>query len=239
MVTYGIANQPCYFDVISTTITDNSSAKTATGFHMRQYSTVNMFNSVVSGNTGVPEFVIGTSNNSIEIKNTIVSDKVYDTSGTIVNGVDFNTETIQELADNGGFTSTCLILSEDNPAITNYGMSVAALNALASSYTPQIPQELIAKDQIGVSREDLTFIGALIDPALKSSVDAINEHAARIYTQKGSLSVEPIESSHLVIYSISGVKLFDRIITQKTDISLQQGVYLLKINNQISRVLVK
>ena len=87
---------------------------------------------------------------------------VYDLNGGKV-ATPFDPATmLGPLADNGGKTKTIALTGSSNPALTN-GMPVSALTALGLGYTSEIPEEVIAYDQRGVSRSGKTAIGAWVN----------------------------------------------------------------------------
>lgn len=154
-------------DIISTTITNNISQGTADasgGIRINDGNcTVNIHNSIVSGNIGAG--VIGdiyTGTNATYSKSySIISEKVYDGSGTEVAGKTFDPATmLAPLAKNGNAYS-CLLIGENNPA-TTMGMSVAQLLAVGLGFDPVIEEGIITYDQLGLNRSGKTVIGACV-----------------------------------------------------------------------------
>ena len=164
---YGTAAAPCKVDIISCTITGNTAKTSGGGVDIANTSaTVRMYNTIVSGNTASVTtnsdiFLDGGSNFAEKMCNVEGAD-VYDLNGGKV-ATPFDPATmLGPLADNGGKTKTIALTGSSNPALTN-GMPVSALTALGLGYTPEIPEEVIAYDQRGVSRSGKTAIGAWVN----------------------------------------------------------------------------
>lgn len=238
LLIYGTTTRSTSFDVINTTVTANK-ALTVGGVDVVQYASSNIINTVISGNVTASDFRYNENSTSFTLKNSIVSDKVYNHSGLILNDVIFDKNSIGNLLDNGGYVKTCLINGVNNPARNGYGMSVTELTTLANTYIPAIPVEIITKDQAGKSRDGLTAIGALIDPDLFSNVELINKVSFKVKSNPGILSVIPVSISHLTIYAVSGVKLFDKQILNQIDVKLPSGMYIVKVNDEVLRTLVR
>lgn len=155
-------------DIINSTITNNSAIATETSGGIRlndAYCTLNIYNSIVSGNTvgSVGSKVVGDiallNSATYSKKNTILTDKVYDVLGALVAGQTFNYATmLGALADNGGLTKTCQLLGSSNPA-KSYGMTAAELTTLGNTFTPVIPASTITYDQLNNLRSG-TAIGS-------------------------------------------------------------------------------
>ncbi|MDX9883333.1 MAG: hypothetical protein RBS73_14825 [Prolixibacteraceae bacterium] len=171
---YGTVSTPATLTIISSTITGNkikhASAKGA-GVYVNATAanaTLNIYNSIVSGNTAGPSGtenisdVEGAAGFAWTKKYTIASDQVYDNNGVAIPGTTFDFATmLGTFADNGGGTNTCLLLGANNPAKTN-GMSANDLITLGNTFTPAIPAEIIANDQIGGNRNGKPYIGACV-----------------------------------------------------------------------------
>ncbi len=149
-------------DVISSTITANS-ARTGGGIRCQANSTINLINSIVSGNLATNEgndiSTVGTSSYS----QSIVTTKTYDAQGgenLAAPAFDFTTM-LSSLADNGGFTQTCALAGENNPAVT-LGMSSSQLETKAGLYNPQLPTSIISLDQTGKPRSGKTCMGSIV-----------------------------------------------------------------------------
>lgn len=145
-------------DIISSTITANNGI--GGGINNTIGCAVNVYNSIVSGNTGegMASDIIG----DITFKKSVEGNTFLDEEGLPIVGDSFDhTIMIEELQDNGGKSQTCRLLGDDNPAKTN-GMSVTALQILGINFNPSVPDNISTKDQVGEDREGTTVIGALI-----------------------------------------------------------------------------
>lgn len=241
LLVYGTSSVSTSFDVINTTITANS-GRTLGGYGALQYCTSNIYNSVISGNdvASTAEFAIGKSGATCTINKSIVTDKVYDNAGAIVSGITFDSTTIGDLVNNGGYTKTCLIsVAGSNPAQTGFGMTEAELTTLAGTFTPAISVDIITKDQVGTSRSGQTAMGALVDSSLISNVPAIDNISFKVLSKTGLISVIPVTASHLTVYTISGVKLYDNQISTQVDVKLPSGIYIVKLGDEVTRALVR
>lgn len=225
-------------DVISSTITANS-ARTGGGIRCQANCTINLINSIVSGNKATIEgndiSTVGKSTYS----HTIMGTKIYDAQGVEISAstiFDYTTMLLP-LADNGGTTQTCLLIGENNPART-HGMSQMQLTALASTYSPELSAELISKDQIGNSRSDCSTIGALVLKKIASSVYSPTLANRKIYSNNSILHVETQENETITLYSITGHMVHSqKAVDSLTKISgLAKGIYVLKINNQSLKI---
>lgn len=156
---HGASGKASVLDLISCTITDNSAITKDPGYQGQTYSTINFYNSIVSGNKG------GDTDGSIgkvTFKNSVFGSAVYGADNKVISGLKFDyTTMLGTLADNGGTSRTCLLLGTDNPAKAN-GMTSDALINLGKSMEPIVESEIVTKDQIGLSRVGKTYMGACV-----------------------------------------------------------------------------
>lgn len=162
---YGSATAQSSATIVSCTITGNVSNSGCGLQQVNANGAVNVYNSVISGNTkksdGTYDDALWSTGN-YKISNSVIGSRIYDAAGSAVAGASFDSKTmLGALAANGGVTQTCLLLGGDNPART-YGMSVAELAVLAASLDPTFGEAIYAVDQIGTSREGLNAMGATI-----------------------------------------------------------------------------
>lgn len=157
---YGTAAAPSRMDIINSTVTRNNGLTNGGGIEFTANTTMNVHNSIVSGNTapnGPDVFEGGAASFAYSVKGA----QILNESGAVIVGQSFDFESmLGSLTDNGGYTPTAL-LSAGSPAAT-LGMSVGQLENLAQTFNPVIPQELITKDQTGKSRNGKTAMGAAI-----------------------------------------------------------------------------
>ena len=110
-------NNAAKLDIISTTVTGNSSVQDeGGGIRLNdEHCKLNIYNSVISGNTN--QDVALFNNASYTVRNSVIADKVYNKSGAIIQGEVFVAETmIGSLSYNGGYNKTCRLLGANNPA---------------------------------------------------------------------------------------------------------------------------
>ena len=171
---YGTASVPATLTIISSTITGNrikhATAKGA-GVYINAVAanaTVNIYNSIVSGNTAGPTGTENVSDVDGAVgfawtkKYSAVTNQVFDNNGIAVAGATFDFATmLGTLANNGGETNTCLLSGSNNQGKAN-GMSTGDLTTLGNSFTPVIPSEIITRDQTGLSRSGKLYIGACV-----------------------------------------------------------------------------
>jgi len=159
---YGTAAAPSRLDVINTTITGNKGYNNGGGIELTSNTTLNIFNSILSGNTAVSggDIFIGSGANP-SFSSSVRGNQLLDGSGAVISGQTFDFETmLGNFANNGGPTETVL-LSSNSPAST-LGMSAAQLENLGNTYTPAIPAEVITHDQNGRPRSSSAAMGASI-----------------------------------------------------------------------------
>ncbi len=104
---YGTATSKTNAQLISSTISSNQSATTGGGINIANTNgTLNIHNSIISGNVGSNEV-----NGAVNKSYSIIENRVYNGSGTEIPGSIFDfTTMLDELKDNGGKTATCLLL---------------------------------------------------------------------------------------------------------------------------------
>ena len=116
------------------------------------YTTLNVYNSVISGNTdtgGYPDLVVTSSNNGTSALPAVLSYSingavVYGKDKTVVSGTSFDFSTMLGALNDG----VRALAGENNPAMT-YGMPPQELAAVSSGMTPDIDAEVLAEDQKG------------------------------------------------------------------------------------------
>ncbi len=126
-------------DVISSTITDNEGALSdGGGIRLNdQYCKLYINNSIVSGNANGDITLMNGA--TYQKKFSIISDQVFDAYGELEAGKTFDAKTmLAGLAENGGYTQTCALFGNNNPALSS-GMSSSQLISLASKITSAIP----------------------------------------------------------------------------------------------------
>jgi len=144
-------------DIISSTVTGNLSA-TASGIHNNGNNTINIHNSIISGNSSEEQ----TGGTAISKRaSTIIGGTAYDEEGGVIVGASFDASTmIGTLANNGGLTKTILLTGTNNPAM-QYGMTVLQLQLLAIN--DNLEESIITSDQTGKDRSGKTTMGAVVN----------------------------------------------------------------------------
>lgn len=168
---YGTAASPAATDIISCTISENKvkhSSALGGGIYVNASAaaaTVNVYNSIVSGNTRGADgtnFVSdeeGASGYVVTNKNTIASAAVIGGEGQEIS-TDFNFSTMLEKRSENGI-AYYVLKGDNNPAKTK-GMSTADLFALGIGFIPNIAEEVMGSDQFGLSRDNKLYIGSCV-----------------------------------------------------------------------------
>ena len=234
--------------VINSTITGNKSkiqtSSTAGIYALTAACTVNIHNSVVSGNTA-----IGSSNwdaavlagSALNKMNSILSDKVYDASGAEVSGQTFDSTTmLGALADNGGVTKTCQLLGTVNPAKT-LGMSSAELTTLGGTFTPAIPESLITYDQLGNLRTGRVIGAWSADKTPTGVIQNKDLQKPLVYSRGNSICIETKANDRIAVYAITGQRIhLSNATGSLTKINnLEKGnIYIVKVNGQSTKIVI-
>lgn len=168
---YGASGKESKMTLVSCTVTGNTSLFVGGGVEFTPYTTMNVYNTVVSGNTaanggddlvGTNTALAATANLPAVLSYAVNGSVVYGAGKAVVAGSSFDPATmLGPLAGNGGPTQTCLLLGTDNPART-LGMPYVDLSALGQDFDPQIGPEITGFDQTGLSREGTSAMGACV-----------------------------------------------------------------------------
>lgn len=152
-------------DLISCTISGNKGGVGNTGanggsgvFNNPSHNnTVNIYNSIVSGNIGYDKDIGG---GEITAKSSVVGDGVFDYEGSLVSGAAFDfKESLGGFENYGGFGSSIPVLKLDGPA-ADYSMTMLQLQILSSNIEVDIKRLL--EDQNHKDREQGNVIGAAL-----------------------------------------------------------------------------
>lgn len=169
---FGTAAAPANLQIISSTVTGNmvkNASALGGGLYMNAADvTVNIHNSIISGNTrgttgtGTASDVEGVAAAGWTKKSSVIGSQVFDFNAVAISGTTFDFATmLAPLANNGGGTSTVKLSATGNPAVTN-GMTSSQLTTLGSSLPTQVPESIISFDQIGNTRSGKTHMGSLV-----------------------------------------------------------------------------
>jgi hypothetical protein len=233
LVFYGTATSTSKSYIISSTISKNKASTTGGGVNVTNSNGfLSLKNTVISQNIGTNEV-----NGTYEKSYSIIGNKVYDEYGIEVSELFFTEDMLDKLQDNGGFTPTCLLIKENNPAKDN-GMSKEKLVELAGNLSV-IDTNVIEKDQFGNNRDTSQSIGALIYGINSSNTSNAIQKQINIYSQKGRVCVKVSEPSKISIYNIYGACIFmSNNNVSEIDISLSVGVYFVKIGNNTLKTIL-
>lgn len=148
----------CDVHLISTTITGNKIPGPGGGVYRRMgENNITIHNSIIAGN----EQIAGSTDVAVYeedailpvIKASVITDKVYDLSGTEVPGTSFSVTTM--------LNANYLPVGTDNPALI-YGLDSNALETLQNAFDPAL-EDYIGSDFNGKSRAGYTTMGALVE----------------------------------------------------------------------------
>ena len=236
-------------DVINSTITNNHSLlldnSTAGIFALTTGCAVNVYNSIISGNTAIGTAnadLAVTSGTTLVTKSSIAGDLVFDNDGGLATDVSFNHETMLDtLANNGGITETVQLLLDNsvNPAKT-HGMSAENLITLGNTLNPVVPENIIAFDQLGNSRT-ASIMGAWTANAPSSSVSENKASKPVVFTKDDKLWVQSENARLVTVFNIAG----QRVVTVKPDgnltsiSNLEKGnIYIVNVDGRNAKIIL-
>lgn len=230
--------------IINSTISKNKSTNGGGGIYNNSGCNIDIYNSIVADNTGklAADFDLGGSV-GITKSNSIATDKVYDSAGVEVADKLFIASTMLDLLNNnGGDTKTCKLLLDEatNPAKT-MGMSSASLVTLGGTFTPVIPESVIAYDQLGNSRGTYASIGAWVINGILSSSVPNQTLSPMLYISDGSVYVTAKQNDLITVYSITGQQLYltkAKSTLTKIDALSSGNVYIVKVNDKSRKVVL-
>jgi hypothetical protein len=148
-------------NIVSSTITQNSTSRKGGGVYGRSgTNSVNIYNSIISGNEQGSGTEIDEADSGALIRTfqgSAIENVVYGENGQTVDGVSFNAGSMQDTGDR-----IYLPIGEDNPAL-NFGLSAASLIQVGENLEPVVEEEIIANDLFHNSRTNLNTMGAVVD----------------------------------------------------------------------------
>ncbi|PRD52751.1 BACON domain-containing protein [Sphingobacterium gobiense] len=158
---YGTAAAPSRMDVISSTVTGNQAFNNGGGVELTANTTLNIFNSIVSGNTaGNGGDIFAGSGANPSFSSSVRGNQLLDNNGAVIDAQTFDFETmLGNFTNNGGYAETA-VLSSSSPAAA-LGMSATQLENLGNTFNPAIPPEVTAYDQNGKSRSGAAMGAAI------------------------------------------------------------------------------
>jgi len=72
-----------------------------------------------------------------------------------------------------------------------------------------------------------------------SAINPVNKDNISIRTGSIGIYIETKEQTPVTIYNLSGQKVYQNIINGNTEIRLNKGVYILKVNNESKKIMIK
>ena len=135
---------------------------------------------------------------------------------------------IPKLSNNGGITET-VSLSSNSIAI---GAGISYIDDI------KIP----IKDQRGFRRNTPPCIGAFEYGGINNIKSILNGNYPKIYSNNSSITISDVsENSHVLIVDLQGRVLFNAIIMENSPliIPLQKGIFIVKIGDYKTKVLIK
>src|SRR5699024_9016805 len=120
-------------------------------------NTVNIYNSIVSGNTGYDKEIGG---GEITTKSSVIADGVFDYEGSLVSGVAFDfKESLGAFENYGGFGDSLPVLKLEGPS-AELSMTILQLQIIGSNIDVDINRLL--EDQNHKDREQGNVMGAAL-----------------------------------------------------------------------------
>lgn len=234
--------------VINSTISENKSLmldnSTAGIFALTNNCAIDIYNSIISGNTalGTNNYDVAiTSGSTLSTKNAVVAEKVFDATGTMVADKTFDFVTMLDtLLNNGGPGKTVqlLLTADANPAKT-YGSSRTDLISLGASLSPVIAESIIAFDQLGNSRTG-NIMGAWTANKPISGLSSNQSLKPVVYVSGDNLCMQTEPGQNISVYSITGQRVATTYATENitTIKGLSKGnVYIVNVSGRINKVI--
>jgi len=234
--------------VINSTISENKSLmldnSTAGIFALTNNCAIDIYNSIISGNTalGTNNYDVAiTSGSTLSTKNAVVAEKVFDATGTMVADKTFDFVTMLDtLLNNGGPGKTVqlLLTADANPAKT-YGSSRTDLISLGASLSPVIAESIIAFDQLGNSRTG-NIMGAWTASKPISGLSSNQSLKPVVYVSGDNLCLQTEPGQNISVYSITGQRVATTYATENitTIKGLSKGnVYIVNVSGRINKVI--
>jgi len=72
-----------------------------------------------------------------------------------------------------------------------------------------------------------------------TSINQINKDVALIKSVNNGIAIETKEITSVSIYNLYGHKIYQSVINGNTEIPLNKGIYIVKVNNESEKVMVK
>ena len=72
-----------------------------------------------------------------------------------------------------------------------------------------------------------------------TAIQTINKDIASIHSISNGIYIDAKETASIVVYNLSGQTVYQNVINGSTEITLNKGVYIVRVNNESQKVIVK
>jgi len=128
---------------------------------------------------------------------------------------------------------------------TSPAVTTPALSVLPSAYTidaaiPIVNMDLSTKDLMGVDRTGARTLGAYQYSTGGTALSAVKMGGLNVYSANGTIILNELAGKMASVYSISGKLLKNvKVNSNNFSIPVSEGFYLVKVANQVAKVIVK
>ncbi|MBR5533042.1 MAG: discoidin domain-containing protein [Bacteroidales bacterium] len=138
-----------------------------------------------------------------------------------------------------------------------YGEEVPFLGTLAIFARPGEGETLLSLtingDEVDMSEDgDFMYYGDYFFDSVESAIHVVAEFtgtytgvenaetaATKVYAVAGGIAVEVAEAANVQVYTIAGTLVSEQTVSEKATIAMTQGVYIVKVADKVSKVIVK
>jgi len=90
--------------------------------------------------------------------------------------------------------------------------------------------------QLASQWKDFTNI---IEEGDETAINIINKDKITIQSISNGIAIETKEQTPITVYNLSGQKVYQSVINRNVVIHLNKGIYIVKVNNESQKVIVK
>ena len=72
-----------------------------------------------------------------------------------------------------------------------------------------------------------------------TAIQAINKDIASVHSISNGIYIDTKETASIVVYNLSGQTVYQDVVNGSTEITLDKGVYIVRVNNESQKVIVK
>ncbi|MBO5720640.1 MAG: T9SS type A sorting domain-containing protein, partial [Bacteroidales bacterium] len=72
-----------------------------------------------------------------------------------------------------------------------------------------------------------------------TGVENAETAVTKVYAVAGGIAVEVAEAANVQVYTIAGTLVSEQTVSEKATIAMTQGVYIVKVADKVSKVIVK